>query len=150
MESVKQTSGDTENFVDWSQLKVRKIDKIRKLVGNVTYHVPLDNSYFATTNIYKKQGGEYRLMPYTLPKKGLCDFMNSEKFFVESLVKNSSFPYPFPCPFPQGVYFIYGFQLIFGETFTMIQNGQYAVQLNVEKDHKQMFGFRIFVNVIKM
>jgi hypothetical protein len=77
------------------------MNKTRKLVGNVTYHVPVDNSYIAITNLYKKQGGEYRMMPYTLPKKGYCDFVNSEKLFVEDLIKASNFPYPFPCPFPK-------------------------------------------------
>jgi hypothetical protein len=97
---VKQTFGDTAKFVDWSQLKVRKMNKTRKMAGNVTYHVPLDNSFITFSNLYKKQGGEYRLMPYTLPKEGFCDFMGSDKYFTADLVKASNFPYPFPCPFP--------------------------------------------------
>jgi hypothetical protein len=77
------------------------VNKTRKVVGNVTYHVPLDDSFIAVTNLYKKQGGEYRLTPYTLPKKGFCDFINSDEHFIGDVVKNSNFPYPFPCPFPK-------------------------------------------------
>lgn len=108
VENVKQTAGDTKKFIDWSQLKVRKMDKTRKILGNVTYHVPLDNTYLVVTYLHKKQGGEYRLTPYSLPRKGFCDFVNSEKFFVQELIKNSNFPFPFPCPFPT-VIFIHDF-----------------------------------------
>jgi hypothetical protein len=100
LETAEQILGDTKNFLDWRELKIRKMNKTRKVVGNVTYHASIDNSYVAVTTLYKKQGGEYRLMPYTLPKMGYCDFLNSDKYFVKDIVESSNFPYPFPCPFP--------------------------------------------------
>jgi hypothetical protein len=101
LEKAEQTFGDTENFLDFRELKIRKMNKTRKVVGNVTYHASIDNTYIAACSLYKKQGGEYRMMPYTLPKMGYCDFLNSDKYFVRDIVKASNFPYPFPCPFPQ-------------------------------------------------
>jgi hypothetical protein len=104
--------------MDWRGLKIRRMNKTRKLMGDLIYHATLDNSYIGSAGIYKKQGGEYRLMPYTIsfivtrlivtkdasaytiPKMGFCDFLNADKYFVKDIVDASNYPYPFPCPFP--------------------------------------------------
>lgn len=91
--------GDT-NYVDFSQLKVRKIDGERKVVGNATFHAILDNSYLASCLVYKKAGGEYRLQPYRLPEMPFCSFLDTDIYGYPELAASSDFPKPVPCPFP--------------------------------------------------
>lgn len=91
---------DEPTYVDYSKLKVRKVNGTRKIFGNVTCHIPLDNTYLCEALVYIKQGGQYRLMPYKLPKKGVCDVHNEDKYFYPDLVAASDFPMPYPCPLP--------------------------------------------------
>jgi hypothetical protein len=49
--------------------------------------------------MYLKQGGEYRLLPYKLPKKPLCDFVNEDAFFLPKAVNVSEIRFPMACPF---------------------------------------------------
>lgn len=94
-----QLYGDTENFLDGSGIKVKKVNRTtRGLVGNITYHVPLDDSYFVESQFYKKQGGEYRLMPYKTPSTGFCNAVKNDIYFYPELVKFSNYPMPLPCP----------------------------------------------------
>lgn len=96
-----QLEGDRENFIDASNLKVKKLNRTtRGIVGNLTFHVPLDNSYLAEATVYKKQGGEYRLMPFRYPPTGLCTAVNTDKVWYPDFVKVSDLPYPMPCPSP--------------------------------------------------
>jgi hypothetical protein len=46
---------------------------------------------------------------------------------------------------------IYGYTFNFKDAFSaMIENGQYAVQVKIEKNKKLLFGYRIYVNVIRV
>lgn len=86
--------------MDGSGIKVKKLNRTtRGLVGNITYHVPLDDSYFVEAHFYKKQGGEYRLMPYKVPPTGFCKAVKNDIYFYPDLAKFSNYPMPFPCPF---------------------------------------------------
>lgn len=87
-------------YIDFTKIFIRKVNKTRKLFGNVTYHVSLDNNDITEVNSYVKQAGEYRLMSYRLPKKGWCDFIKGDPYLYQELTGSSSFPFPPPCPFP--------------------------------------------------
>lgn len=101
MTRCEQLEGDRENFLDASGVKVKKINKtVRALVGDIRVHVPLDDTYMAEAFSYKKQGGEYRLLPYKLPASGVCSIINNDNMFYPELVQASDFPMPFPCPGP--------------------------------------------------
>jgi hypothetical protein len=100
---VVQTFGDTENFVDVRSLKAKKIPgtKDRGLYGSMIVHGDIDNSFKAYCNIYVKQGGEYRQMPFKILPQPICDLMNNEKTYVPAFVKVSNVTLPVPCPFPK-------------------------------------------------
>ena len=53
-------------YFDFTKVYVRKVNKIRKIFGNATYKIPLDNTFLCEILVYKKQGGEYRLLPYKI------------------------------------------------------------------------------------
>jgi hypothetical protein len=46
---------------------------------------------------------------------------------------------------------VYGYEVKFKDVYsTMIQDGQYAIQVNMEKNKKQVFGYRLYANVIRV
>lgn len=106
LDRTEQTSGDTKNFLDWTDVKVKKINKTRMIIGKAIYQVPLDNSYLIDTSVYKMQGGDYKLTPFKLPLLGFCDSLKEEKYFVADLAKHSELPYPVPCPLPKVIKYL--------------------------------------------
>lgn len=75
---------------------------MRRVYGRSVYHESFDNSFSVEIFAYKKQGGEYRRMPYKLSQQPFCDFFNSPTFqpYYEEVVETSDLPpFPMPCPF---------------------------------------------------
>lgn len=64
-----------DSIVDYSKLRVRKVNGTRSLVGEYTNKVPIGDDFLIETKFYKKQGGEYRLQPYRLLKTPYCKFV---------------------------------------------------------------------------
>jgi hypothetical protein len=83
-------------------VKVKKLNKThRGIIGSFVVNSPdVDNDLMVEARMLQKQGGEYRLMPYNLPKKSFCDFFNEDEVIVPELVKVSNIPKPMPCPVP--------------------------------------------------
>jgi hypothetical protein len=102
-QQIVQTSGDTENFIDATNLKIRKIPgtKTRGIFGSATIYGEIDNTFQAYCNIYVKQGGEYRLMPFKIQPQPVCDVINNEKTYLPKFIEVSNFTQPVPCPFPK-------------------------------------------------
>ena len=76
------------SYFDWSGLKVRKVNKKRSIVGDVKFFVPIGNEIMFIGNAYKKQGGEYRLMPYKVQPTPFCDFLRKDgKFWIKIIEK---------------------------------------------------------------
>lgn len=99
--NCEQTFGDRDNFIDFSDLKVRKMNKTtRGIFGKMVIHTELDNSYIASVKVFVKQGGEYRALPYKV-QKAICDFCNEDEFLFPDLVAASDIPMPMPCPIPK-------------------------------------------------
>lgn len=67
-----------KSIFDWSTVKVRKVGKNRYLVGDIKFLITLDNDVTIQMKAFKKQGGEYRLMPYKIPPTPFCDFVKSD------------------------------------------------------------------------
>ena len=65
-------------YTDWSEMKIRKVSKVRSLIGHVKIEVPVGNNVLVEGKAYKKQGGEYRLMPYHVSPLPLCDYLGSD------------------------------------------------------------------------
>lgn len=69
----------------------------------------MDNSYSAMVEVFLKQGGEYRKLPYKLEKKPLCDFFKGDVYYYEELSTMSTFPFPFVCPYKKVSFLILKF-----------------------------------------
>jgi hypothetical protein len=167
---VKQLSG--ENIVDFSTLKVKKLNKTtRGIVGNIIIKAAdVDNSLQVALQFWTKQGGEFRQLPYKLPPKNLCDFLNEDTMFIPGLVEVSNIPYPMPCPVPQvKIQIIFSSKLIilfqsqenysiFGYTPTLkdlptlhlLSSGDYKAEFNILKKNKQVLVFEIQASLVNL
>lgn len=161
-----------DKYFDLTKLKIRKDkeSKTRKLYGNVSINTEMDNSYKETILLYKKQGGEYRKMPYKIPDKGICDLFNEGEYIYPELVAHSDFPNPMPCPLPavssfsrinfieedliisfQRIYEIRGFQPSLKNVPNMVlPTGDYAIECTILKDGEVGFKARFYVSIIRI
>jgi hypothetical protein len=100
LRDMRQTLG--KEVVDMSSLKVKKLNKTtRGIVGNfIIKATDVGNSMQVATQFWKKQGGEYRKLPYKLPSKNLCDFFNEDIYFIPEILKVSNVLSPLPSPVP--------------------------------------------------
>lgn len=90
------------NISDFTSLKVRKFNKTSRVIrGNIIVKtLDFGNQLQATALFFRKQGGEYRLMPYKVFPKKLCNYFNDDIFFYDDLTRHSNIPEkPVPCPF---------------------------------------------------
>jgi hypothetical protein len=101
LQRIVQTYG--EDFIDGRNIKIKKIPgtKFRGVFGSATIPESLDETFKVLTNIYVKQGGEYRLMPFKFSPQPLCEFVNNDKTYVPEFEKVSNFTQPKPCPGPK-------------------------------------------------
>lgn len=74
------------NYVDWSSLKVRRINKTRSIIGEMKFPIPFGNDVKLQGLAYKKQGGEYRLMPYKIQPTPFCDLCSNDSKLKEFLI----------------------------------------------------------------
>jgi hypothetical protein len=90
----------TNGIADMSQIKVRRINgtKERGLFGFFTIQGPVDDSYKYKVTLYKKQGGQYRLMPFNSPLTPWCSTINNDPYVIPDLVKHSNMTHPIVCP----------------------------------------------------
>jgi hypothetical protein len=98
---IKQISG--EKFVDLTNLKVKKLNKTtRGIVGHfVVKTADVGKNMQVMVEVWQKQGGEYRKLPYRLPSKNLCDFFNEDVVFMPEILEVSNISLPLSCPVPQ-------------------------------------------------
>lgn len=111
--------------IDYTKLYVRKVNKTRRLYGNIMYDIAVDNSFMSEMLIYMKQGGQYRLMPYRMQKKA----------FVTEMCQYSTWKFSFECPLPSGVYSYLGYSPSHKNWPSVIMtSGDYAVETIIEKN----------------
>lgn len=98
IQHIEQLGG--HDHIDYSKLKVRKVNRTRLIFGNATHYFPVDNNVKVQILAFIKQGGEYRQMPYKIPEKNLCDFYNEDQYFYPQFAAATDYPLPYPCPLP--------------------------------------------------
>lgn len=54
-------------------LKIQKVKKVRSLLGELTFLVPLTDTVMCNLKFLKKQGNEYKYMPYRWTPIAACD-----------------------------------------------------------------------------
>jgi hypothetical protein len=151
-QSVRQDYG--ANFFDWSKLKVSRIKgtKTRALFGPMTARGAIDNSFTFMGNMYKKQGGEYRLQPFKLPPQSFCDALNNDPYFMPEIAKVSNLTLPIPCPLNATSYYIEGYQVTLPSALQFAaQSGDYALEsVLVDKNNKVVFKVWAYYGILKV
>lgn len=89
----------TTEYVDATSLKIKRVEKDRKLFGKFIVKVPLNNSVQVKVSAFSKTGSGWNLLPYKIEKPA-CNFFTDDKYFYPDLVNFSNFPLPMPCPIP--------------------------------------------------
>jgi hypothetical protein len=86
--------------MDLSNVKIKRINgtKERGAFGNYKVRGPVDDTHKYKMTIYKKQGGEYRKMPYNFPPTDYCKAINNEPYIMPEFAKQSNLTLPIPCP----------------------------------------------------
>lgn len=97
MGRVEQLS-DT-SVIDVRNLKTKKDGRDRKVYGNFSFNVPIDDSYTIQVELFTKQGGEYRKTPFKMFEIGYCTLTENDTFFYKELSEVSDLVFPAPCPF---------------------------------------------------
>lgn len=59
-------------------LKIKKVNKIRSWIGEIKWNVQMDNEIVCGIKGLKKQGNEYRYLPYRVEPAKLCDFIHND------------------------------------------------------------------------
>jgi hypothetical protein len=88
---------------DFTGVRIKKINKTtRAFVGTFYILTPVfDNDGRIDAELYKKQGGEYRKLPYNLAPEPICNFWKNDIYVYPEIVKASNLPEVLPCPVPQ-------------------------------------------------
>lgn len=150
-EITKIEQRNEPTYIDYTKLYLRKVNRVKKIFGNATLHITLDNTFTSKASIYEKLGGEYRLMPYKLPIKGFCDFLIEDKLFYPELTEHSDFEAPFKCPMPAKTFAFREYSpSLKNAPLAAVHSGDYAVDIIIEKDQTVFLCFRIYGSVIKI
>ncbi|CAO1397777.1 unnamed protein product [Diamesa tonsa] len=138
-------------YADYSQVKVKKINREHVLIGNATFLKEIGNDVQCKILLYKKQGGEYRLTQFKIPVKGFCDFYNTETLIVPDL-ENYCELCPKQkddhCPWKAQSYFINGFKLT-GRNVPPFFEGEYMGSVQFIKDDVILAGYNVYATVIR-
>jgi Protein of unknown function (DUF1091) len=138
------------NFIECSDLKVKRVQRERLIFGNSTLFVPLDNSYKADVTAYVKQGGEYRLMPYKI-RKAACDGLKEDIYFWDDMCKNSTHHKDRPCPYPAGIYTWNGYTPSLKNVPTAIMpSGDYRVHFALIQGSEEKFLMKVTAKVVQV
>jgi Protein of unknown function (DUF1091) len=144
-----ECSSDSD-FIECSTLKVKRVKKQRLMFGNVTILQPLDNDVNIQVLFFKKQGGEYRKMPYKIVKP-LCDAIKEDIYFYDELCANSTLPGNRPCPYPAGFYIFNGYNPSLANIpNSIIPSGEYRFHFWFKKGSKEIFLSVTTLSVIQL
>jgi hypothetical protein len=75
--------------MDFTTLKIKRVNKTRVFYGKIVHHVEFDDTFIMTENILKKQGGEYRLLPFKVDATPACSFYQQDKVVYSELANVS-------------------------------------------------------------
>ncbi|KAL7037962.1 hypothetical protein ACKWTF_009419 [Chironomus riparius] len=145
---------ETPEIAEW-HVHVRKINKTRSLVGYMEFKIPMGNDNKAEYKLLRKQGGEYRYMPYSVPPLPFCEFLSKDKYFYPDVANNSDFPEDLEasCPLSPGNYSLYGIAINTDNIpMVAVHSGEYAAESIFYDNNGRLTGtYRIiyaFVNKV--
>jgi Protein of unknown function (DUF1091) len=148
LEKVECSPGS--EILDCGSLKVKRLKKQRLVFGNFTFLKPLGNELTIEITAYKKQGGEYRLLPYKI-RKPVFDLAKEDTYVYEDLCNYTNFELPPPCPFPAKTYFINGYTPSLKEfPHAIIPSGDYRSYASYVIEGKEKAWMKVWASIIQL
>jgi hypothetical protein len=150
---------------------MKKVNKTtRALVGTFQIIYPdFDNNVTAEVLLYKKQGGEFRKLPYNSPPKPICNALNDDIFLIPEFGAASDFPIPTPCPlvnvsfkkkskispnlvlFLQKVYTVKGYAPSLNKLpVYLFSSGDYMFETVFRKKRKELVRYQFYGSLINV
>jgi len=90
-------------YIDLSTMKIKRINKNsgKVIVGSLIFDRDMDETLRVSVELYKKQGGEYRILPFKA-NVTCCSVVSAENEFYAQFGKCHGMP--MKCPIPAGNY----------------------------------------------
>jgi len=83
-------------FANVDKLKVKRVNKTHHMIfGEITLFTDLtvDNpDYDFQIHVYHKAGNDYKLMPYKVRPKPVCEYYDNDSVFTPNVVESSDLP----------------------------------------------------------
>jgi hypothetical protein len=118
-------------LVDLTKVKLVKVNRTTvSIKGSVEFFVDADNKCMLELISYQNQGNEYRRLPFKLPKRPLCKFLEEQSDFYNEFQPHTDMPKD--CPIPKGLYNINFIPN--PEVLPDFLNGKYMVELIATRD----------------
>ncbi|KAG5679007.1 hypothetical protein PVAND_008616 [Polypedilum vanderplanki] len=144
---------ENKSIWEW-HLKVRKVNKTRSIVGYVLTKVPIGDDFKSEGRLLKKQGGEYRYLPYGYPPTPKCTLMANDRYMYPDVAKNSDFPADVRnnCPDKPRNYSVYGVSFSLNNVpKVIVPSGDYAAEAIYYDPHNNIAGkYRIYSTIIQV
>lgn len=138
-----------KDFSDWNLKVGRKNKTMRALFGEVIVKTTEGNDVKMQAETFKKQGGEYRKMPYKISEAPFCDVARDDTYVYQDLAKDSDFPEKFKCPFEEGTYKVDGAVFPLEDApRNAFSSGDYMAEITFLKEDIILTQFRVYAQII--
>ena len=134
-----------QKHVNLDKLRIKKMNKTHHmLVGEFVFHHEFDDNYQIACLAYKKTGNDYKLLPYKVGPTNFCEFFRNEKMIYPDIKVVTDFPEYSTCPWPAGIYHIYGFSPDLSRIPPILDSGDYMVEFQYRKGEEILNKLQIF------
>lgn len=112
----------------------------------------MDNTIETEGNMYRKSGGEYRLLPYRIPRQKFCDFFASENFFFPEITLHSDLPPQGTCPYENRTYHLNDFAPVLDAIPEVIldDNAEISLEIRFYRKLQKLLTIRFYFMIIKI
>nr|XP_016938614.1 uncharacterized protein LOC108016468 [Drosophila suzukii] len=136
-------------FVSWNSkgsivdFRVRFLGRERRLNGSVIISEDLDSKRFtmsAETYSDVSGGGDYKLMPFSMPQQSVCQAAKNYGIYFRATLKygvNTDIPFESnPCPIPKGNYYMKNASIETDDWPYIMPRGYFKGVAKFKKDNK--------------
>jgi hypothetical protein len=100
LELQRIEQGQPSDYINVSQLKIRKSNGTRRLFGFVETTKTITEDLMIEANAFVKRGNQYQLLPFKYRPESVCLYMKKDPYgFVKEIKEKSNFTTSTTCDF---------------------------------------------------
>ncbi|XP_052858413.1 uncharacterized protein LOC128266149 [Drosophila gunungcola] len=148
-ESFNSTCGE---YCDFS--KILFMGRDHKANGTMELKQDFDNDNFFVSGesfIDSNGSGEYKKLPFTIPKQPICKALESYAVYFDASLKygvNTDFPLDArPCPVPKGVYYLKDVLIKTDDWPAIMPRGYFKAVANLVKNDEDVASLEIVAHI---